>query len=147
MFKLKVGKKVVASLLAVGLIAGVGVTNAKAANTSDTGWNFTTFGDTGTNYTDPRQKQDSTPAYSNVQTYNGKSGDYLQMYLVDSNRGDFRTRIVKTVSGPGQYSVSSYAYEDRGQVDVRMAFYAPWRLTYSWSASGLWSPDSTRTYN
>ena len=122
-------------------------TNIKAANTSDTYWSFSTFGDKGTRYTDPRVKENTTPGYSNIQNYNGKNGDYIQMYLVDSNKSDFRKRIVKTVTGPGQYSVSSYAYEDRGKVLVRMAFYSPYRIAYSWEASGLWSPDSTKTYN
>lgn len=147
MKKSKIKQKLALALVAFALVTGVVATNAKAANTSDTVWGFSTFGDAGTNYTDARLKTNTTPGYSNVQSYNGRSGDYLQMYLVDSNKSDFHSRIVKTVSGPGQYSVSSYAYEDRGQVNVRMAFYAPWRATYSWGASGLWSPDSTRTYN
>lgn|GEM_PF-3568807 len=147
MIKMKIFKKIANTLLILGAIAGGICTNVNAANVKDSDWNYFTFGNTGTNYTDTRQKQDTTPAYSNVIEYNGRSGDYLQMYLVDSNKGDFHSRIVKTVHGPGQYSVSSYAYEDRGIVNVKMAFVAPWRLSYSWSANGHWSPDSTRSYN
>ena len=147
--KSKFGKKMAVALLAVGIIAGSVATNVKAASTSDTSWDFKTFGNSGTNYTDTRSKTDISKAYVNVQVYNGRSGDYLQMYLVDSNYGDFTKhgRVVKTVSGPGQYSVTNWAFEERGAVPVRMAFYAPWRPTYSWAASGLWSPDSTGTYN
>lgn len=138
-------KLIVSALFSFAIACSI-FTNVFAGNTSDTYWSFSTFGDKGTKYTDPRLKTDTTPAYVNVVTYTGKSDDYLQMYLVDSNYQDFHQRLVKTVSGPGQYSVHSYAYEDRGQVYVRMAFYAPYRWFYSWSASGYWSPDSTRTY-
>ena len=149
MKKSKIKQKVALALVAFTLVTGVVATNAKAINNSDTNWSFSTFGnkDEGQTMTDPREKTDTSPAYSKVEHYYGKSGDYLQMFVVDADGNDFNTRIVKTVTGSGQYSISSYAYEERGKADVRLRFYAPWRAFYSWSASGVWSPDSLGRYN
>ncbi|MFT8350439.1 hypothetical protein [Clostridium saccharoperbutylacetonicum] len=147
MIKSKFVKTLVASLLTVGVIAGYAGTSAYAKNNSDTGWSFSVFGDEGTQYTDSREKQDNSKAYCKINNYNGKDDDYLQMYLVDGNKHKFSKTPVKTVTGTGEYSITNYAYEDRKKTPVRIAFYAPYRNFYTWSASGVWSPDSSGSYN
>ena len=75
-------------------------------------------------------------------------GDYVQMWVVDQAYNNLQGCISpKTAYGNGQYSIHSYAYEKIGNSPVTIGFYAPYRYSYSWSASGVWSPDSTREYN
>lgn len=146
MIKSRYVKTLVASLLTVGVIAGYAGTSAYAKNNSDTEWSFSVFGDKGTSYTDARKKEDNSKAYCKVENYNGKDDDYLQVYVVDSNKKKFSKTFTKTISSEGQYSISNMAYEDKGETKIRLAFYAPYRFSYSWSADGVWSPDSSGTY-
>lgn len=147
MIKSKYVKTLSAMLLTVGVITGYTGINAYAKNNEDTEWAFEVFGKQGTSYTDARTKEDKSKVYCQVKEYNtSDDDDYLQMYVVDSNKKKFSKTFVKTVTGEGQYSISSMAYEDRGQTRVRLAFYAPYRYTYTWNASGVWSPDSSGDY-
>ena len=146
MIKSKFVKTLVASLLTVGAIAGYAGTSAYAKNNDDTEWSFSVFGDKGTCYTEARTKEDPSKVYCKIDNYNGEDDDYLQLYVVDSGKKKFSKTFPRTVTSEGQYSISSMAYEDKGITKVRLAFYAPYRYTYTWSADGVWSPDSSRDY-
>lgn len=150
MIKNKFTKKIAVSLLVAGTVCGAIFTNIQAANTDDHYWQFyKELGNSGNHYiSELRSKTDTTPAYVKISYWEGRSDDYVQMWVADQNHNSLQGGIpCKTVSGMGQYSIHSNAYELKGNSLVTIGFYAPWRATYSWSASGVWSPDSTREYN
>lgn len=151
MVRNKFAKKIAACLLSIGVLSGVIYTNVQAANTSDTYWQFyKEFGNAGARHTDGRVKYNDTPAYVKISYYEGGRGDYIQMTVTDTSkehvslRGDQK---VVTAYGTGQYSVHNRAYEKRRQTPVCIEMWAPYRQWTSWSASGVWSPDSTRSYD
>lgn len=149
MLKNKFAKKLLASLLIVGAISGTIYTNVQAANTTDHYWQFyKELGNSGNHYLpELRSKTDISPAYAQISYWEGRSGDYVTMWVVDQDHNSLQGGIAgKTAYGNGQYSIHSMAYEQIGNSPVTLGFYAPWRA-YSWSASGVWSPDSTREYN
>lgn len=150
MLKNKFAKKLAASMLVLGVVSGAILTNVKAANTADHYWQFyKELGNAGNHYIpELRSKTNTTPAYVKISYWEGKSGDYVQMWVVDQDHNSLQGGIpVKTVSGNGQYSIHSNAYETIGNSPVTIGFYAPYRNFRSWSASGVWSPDSTKNYN
>jgi hypothetical protein len=70
------------------------------------------------------------------------------MWVTDANHNSLQgNQPQKTVYDKGQYSIHSKAYETNGDSQVTIGMYTAYEYFSSWSASGVWSPDSTRTYN
>ncbi|MDF2504701.1 hypothetical protein [Clostridium sp.] len=149
MLKNKLTKKILASLLIFGAISGSIYTNVQAANTSDSYWQFyKELGNAGNHYIPgTREKQDATAAYVNI-TYDQRPGTNITMWVTDANHNSLQgNQPMKTVSNNGQYSIHNKAYETNGKSEVTIGFYTAYDYFSSWSASGVWSPDSTKTYN
>ena len=144
-------KKSTTAILVGGVIIGAFATNGFAKNNSDYWWQFwKELGNKGNHYIDElRYKEDTSPAYVNIKvTDNMHSDDFVNMKVVDSNHNSLMgTLPAKTAYGKGQYSIHSYAYEMKGHCKVTMEFYAPYRYTYTWTAGGAWSPDSSGRYD
>ena len=116
--KKKLVKKIAVSLCLASMFLGTHQCIASAANTADTTW-----------------------------TYN-VGGDWLTVTLVDKYGNTFSRDFERSFNRPGQYSITNLAYEDRGRCDVQLRFKSiNYRKDYTWYASGVWSPDSTRVYN
>ena len=149
--KKKLVKKIAVSLCLASMFLGTHQCIASAANTADTTWTYNVGGDSDNiRFTGTRTKQNNTKAYCKVSAFstNHKSGDWLAVTLVDKYGNTFSRDFERSFNRPGQYSITNLAYEDRGKCDVQLRFKSiNYRKDYTWYASGVWSPDSTRVYN
>lgn len=145
-------KKLTTTALLGGVIAGMLATNGVAANVEDHYWQlYQVLGDSGWHYiSESRSKTNTSAAYVNLTgASNRQSGDTLCAIVTDQYGNSLQGRIgAQDIEEYNKgYSIHSMAYETIGNSPVKLGFYAPYRYTYSWSAWGLWSPDSTHDYN
>lgn len=124
--------------------------NTFAANVTDTAWSYNIGGDSNnTAYTQSRNKTDKSKAYIKLERFTGKSDDQLIVEMVKENYGVFSKRYTRALQTQGKYSLTNYAYEDNkctAPVRIKMKSNTN-RWFYTWTASGQWSPDSTRVYD
>lgn len=150
--KKKILKKIALSSLLVLIIGSKYVANTCWANCKDSSWNYNVGGNTDdVRYTFSRTKENTSKAYCYIKNFSNKeSSDGLIVDLVDGNSGKkFSKSWPRTLYSAGKYSITNYAYEDRGSAcSVKLKFSSTnFRWTYTWSAAGLWSPDSSKNYS
>lgn len=154
----KFGSKIFSGmLLAFMMIAIMSVTgiSSRAANVSDTSWQFSLLTSAGAyNLSGIRQKTNATKFYVNwnyssgptsvyIQTYGALNANYASMNAYNTSNG------VRVLPNMGKYSVSSTVYESLGQ-GSKGTIYACFGMktkSGSGSVSGLWSPDSAKQYS
>ncbi len=129
-----------AMMMSVTAVVGIG-SNAKAANVSDTPFNYNNANGSGT--TEWRDKSDTTKVYVYP-----KSGPAIRYSVLGQKNGDSDTtyticsnnvRIPQGVQG----SITNHVYES----GYRKAKLRMTREKYqNLNTTGVWSPDSTRNY-
>lgn len=119
-----------------------------AANAADTEWSYNVGGNSDdVRYTSKREKTNNSKAYMKVSNFSGKSDDRLKVTLVDQSGNKFSTDYPRSIKGTGEYSLTNMANEDRGVCKVKIKMWSnEFRWFYTWSANGVWSPDSIGTY-
>lgn len=137
-------RKKFCSFLAVALIMAMCTPVAFAANTTDTTWNYTVSNSY--RYTTLRAKENSTPVYTQY-----KTGSYERLAAnVASNSYEYHTYLADGSHVYNVYvhrGVQQSIHNDVYESGVRSCFVGfATGDSQSFAASGVWSPDSTRTY-
>ena len=138
---MKYSKKfIILSLVAILSFPVFGVGTAFAANTGDTGFRFS-MGGNGSDATNARAKQNSSPVYIKVES---KSMPSHHVYVDAAWCGNNKTvKGVATVKGYGSYNIQTWVYEH----GYRSAILTTWNHTSGYaSIGGVWSPDSAGRY-
>ncbi len=128
------------SFATVILISGVAITDANAANTKDTKFDFVLGKFGGNDYSSAREKQNKTATYVKL-TSIGKGK--MNAWILKSNGASVRSP--KTIVKMGEEKfLTNYAYEDYGVCDVKLAGETEKVEFVTLSAVDVWSPDSVR---
>ncbi|WP_240424448.1 DUF2712 domain-containing protein [Lactococcus allomyrinae] len=130
-------KKTIACFVVGGVLLA-GVTPVFANNHTDRAWGGTLPLLQANHYTNAYQKTDTSSGYIKLNTI-GKGGINAYMQLYDGT--SVNSPKVNLKAGQSKY-VINYAYENYGQVNVRMAVESDYLNVVTIEAHGVWSPDS-----
>ncbi len=121
------------------------------ADYTDQAWDYSVGGNKNDIYYTPkRYKSTDSSVYCKVSKFSEKrkTGDVLRAIIVDGDKDEFSKSFMKTMDRKTEYEIANYAYEDTHGCDVRIKFWSrDWRPFYTWTASGVWSPDCYGSFN
>lgn len=125
------------------LVMFIPLTVSFAANTSDTAWGWDIGVLSGSQYTEPREKTNTTPIYFYVESITTNGGS-LRVEVVHGNGSKLRNgkHHARFITAPGKHRcLRSNAYEDYGK-GVLVKVQGDRYDSVGIKASGYWSPDS-----
>lgn len=128
------------AIASVCLIVGITISDASAANTSDSKFDFILGRFGGNDYSEERQKQNKTAAYVKLDSI-GKGK--MNAWILKSNGASVRSPKTAVRMGEEVFLLN-YAFEDYGKCMVILAGETEAVEVVKVSATGKWSPDSVR---